>query len=124
VSWPPELGEPLPRASEPTGIYEKLVAYCLNVNHIVGAAEARGFQHVLEIGPGDADYLAAVLADALPDARISQVRDNEPFGVLCEIRVPIAGLRERRERVATVITSWELRHALDRPRLVTAYIGG
>jgi hypothetical protein len=43
--------------------------------------------------------------------------------VLCEVRIGVAGLREHRDRVVSVTTSWELRHAGDRPRLVTAYIG-
>lgn len=52
------------------------------------------------------------------------VRDNAPFGVLCEVRIAIAGLREHRNRTVAVATSWELRHAEDPPRLVTAYIDG
>jgi hypothetical protein len=55
---------------------------------------------------------------------ITDVRDNAPFGVLCEVRIPVAGLREHRDRVAAVTTSWELRQPEDRPRLVTAYIDG
>ena len=39
-----------------------------------------------------------------------------------EVRVPVAGLREHRRRLAIVTTSWELRHSQDRPRLVTAYV--
>jgi hypothetical protein len=36
----------------------------------------------------------------------------------------LAGLRERSNRVVSVETGWHLRHADDRPRLVTAYISG
>ena len=57
-------------------------------------------------------------------APIIDVRDNAPFGVLCEVRIRVAGLREHRDRVVPVTTSWELRHADDSPRLVTAYIDG
>ncbi len=39
-------------------------------------------------------------------------------------RIAVAGLGEHRDRVALVTTSWELRHAGDAPRLVTAYIDG
>jgi hypothetical protein len=46
------------------------------------------------------------------------------YSVLCEVRIPVVGLRQRRDRVAGVTTSWELRHATDLPRLVTAYIDG
>lgn len=57
-------------------------------------------------------------------APITDVRDNAPFGVLCEVRIPVAGLREHRDRIVAVTSSWELRHADDAPRLVTAYIDG
>ncbi len=64
------------------------------------------------------------LRGGLRVARVSDVRDNTPFGILCEVRVPVRGLRERRDRIVAVTTSWELRDADDRPRLVTAYIDG
>ncbi len=57
-------------------------------------------------------------------APITDVRDNAPFGVLCEVSIPVAGLRDHRDRAVAVTTSWELRHADDAPRLVTAYIDG
>jgi hypothetical protein len=57
-------------------------------------------------------------------APVTDVRDNAPFGVLCEIRIPVAGLREHKDRSVAVTTSWELRRPDDPPRLVTAYIDG
>jgi len=118
------VGARLPRADEAIGINEKLAAYCLNLDHDVGGPKARGFQRVLGIEIEDVGYLADALRAGVRDARISAVRDNAPYGVLCEVRLVVAGLRHRRDRVATVITSWELLNALDRPRLVTAYIEG
>lgn len=38
--------------------------------------------------------------------------------------MPVAGLRQRSTRVISVKTGWHLRHADDRPRLVTAYMAG
>ncbi len=99
-------------------------AYCLNAAHEVGGPKAQGFLRILAIGLEDADYLSEELRSGLRVARISDVRDNTPFGILCEVRVPVRGLREHSDRIVTVTTSWELRDADDRPRLVTAYIDG
>jgi hypothetical protein len=124
VSRPPTIGESLPRANEAYGIEAKVTAYCLNLDHEIGGPKAQGFLRILGIGLEDADYLADELRTGLRVARISDVRDNTPFGILCEVRVPVRGLRERSDRIVAVTTSWELRHADDRPRLVTAYIDG
>jgi hypothetical protein len=124
VSWPPAIGEPLPRADDAFGVEGKLAAYCLNRDHELGEAKARGFLQVLGITVGDVEYLAAELLAGVLAAPITSVRDNAPFGVLCEVRIRARGLREHHDRVVEVVTSWELRHDGDPPRLVTAYIGG
>lgn len=124
MPWPPAIGQQLPRADQAFGIREKLGAYCLNVDHEIGGAKARGFQRILGIGLADLDDLTEALRTGVLAAPVTDVRDNTPFGVLCEVRIPVAGLRERRDRVVAVTTSWELRDADDRPRLVTAYIDG
>jgi hypothetical protein len=124
VSWPPTIGERLPRAGEASGVREKLIAYCLNVEHELGGPKASGFQRILGIGLADVEYLANALLAAVREAPITEVRDNAPFGLLCEVRIRVAGLREQRDRAAAVRTVWELRHPDDRPRLVTAYIDG
>lgn len=124
MPWPPTIGERLPRATEAFGIAEKLGAYCLNIDHLVGGPKALGFDRILGIGIADLEYLADALRAGVLQAAITDVRDNAPFGVLCEVCVPVAGLGERSDRVVAVTTSWELRHADDRPRLVTAYIDG
>jgi hypothetical protein len=124
VSWPPIIGEPLPRAEHAFGIEEKLAAYCLNPDHEVGGPKARAFRQALGIGRQDVDYLAEMFRTGIASAVITVVRNNDPFGVLCEVRIPVTGVREHRDRVVDVTTSWELRHAGDAPRLVTAYVGG
>lgn len=124
MSWPPAISEPLPRADDAFGIEEKLASYCLNPDHEIGGPKAAAFQRALGIGLADVEYLADALRTGILDAQITAVRDNAPFGVLCEVRIPVASLRERRDRLVTVTTSWELRRSGDRPRLVTAYIDG
>lgn len=101
-----------------------MTAYCLSLDHEIGGPKAQGFLRILGIGLGDADHLVAELREGVQVARISDVRDNTPFGILCEVRVPVRGLREHNDRIVAVTTSWELRDANDRPRLVTAYIDG
>jgi hypothetical protein len=124
VSWPPRIGEILPHADSVLGIEEKLSAYCLNLDHEIGGPKARAFQRILGIGLSNVDYLAEALREGVLREPILDVRDNAPFGVLCEVRIPVAGRRQRRDRVAAVITAWELRHQDAAPRLVTAFIGG
>lgn len=84
--------------------------------------KAEGFRLILGIGRGDLEYLARALEEAARAASVVNVRDNAPFGVLCEARVDIQGIHDRAQRGASVTTAWELRHAEDSPRLVTAFI--
>ncbi len=118
------IGQRLPGAEQGAGIGEKLAAYCLNLDHEIGGPKARGFQRILGIGIADLEYLAETLRTGVLAAPITDVRDNAPFGVLCEVRIPVAGLREHHDRIVAVTSSWELRNADDAPRLVTAYIDG
>lgn len=124
MSWPPTLGDRLPHATEAYGIKEKLQAYCLNLDHEVGGPKAQGFQRILGIDQRDLEYLAGALRRGVLHAPVTDVRDNSPFGVLCEVRIPIAGRREHHARVMAVTTSWEIREPDALPRLVTAYING
>jgi hypothetical protein len=122
VSWPPAIGHPLPRGAHAFGVEEKLRAYCLNPDHEVGGAKARAFERALGIRVADVTYLARSVENAARQAPITAVRNNAPFGVLCEVSVPVSGVRERSGREVDVKTVWEIRWPDDRPRLVTAYI--
>jgi hypothetical protein len=124
VSWPPLVGDPLPRAAEAYGITEKLVTYSLNIDHRSGGPKAKGFAQILGITIADVDYLADTLRREVLDAVITDVRDNAPFGFVCGVRLPVTGLRERNDRVIVIKSAWHLEHADDRPRLVTTYISG
>lgn len=62
MSWPPTIGEPLPRASDAHGITDKLAAYCLDLAHEVGGPKARGFAQILGIGIADIAYLRCTWA--------------------------------------------------------------
>jgi len=79
----------------------------LNLDHEIGGPKAQAFQRILGIELADVDYLAEALQAGVRRAPIS---DNALFGVLCEVRIPVAGLREHQDRVVAVTTAWELRH--------------
>lgn len=62
------------------------------------------------------------MLDGARELPVSEVRENPPFGLNCNIVVPVRGLGKHAVRVAPVRTSWELRYEGDRPRMGTAYI--
>ena len=98
MSWPPTIGEIPPQAEAAFGIREKLSACCLNPAHEIGGPKAQRFAQMLGIGLTDVDYVAEALQAGVLDARVTDVRDNAPFGVLCEVRIPVTGLRARGPR--------------------------
>ena len=122
MTWPPKIGKLLPRAEDAYNVHEKLRDYSLNLAHDVGGNKAAGFLQILGISSAHAEYLAAALLDGVRELPVAAVRDNAPFGLNCNVIVPVRGLGERAGRVANVLTSWEFRHEGDRPRLVTAFI--
>ena len=121
VTWPPRIGDPLPRASEALGIRHKLTTYCLNAANEFGAAKARGFALILEITIDDVDYLEAAILNAIPTAPVAAVRDCAPHGVNCVVEVPIRGRRKKSARTINVRTVWRIAAPGDRPRLTTAF---
>jgi hypothetical protein len=86
VSWPPQIGELLPRAQDAYGVHEKLVDYSLKAGHPRGKAE--GFARVLAVTADDLEYVA--------EALLSGVRTTP---------CPAFGLRERTASIAR--SSWK-----------------
>jgi hypothetical protein len=122
VAWPPKIGELLPSVDDAYGVHEKLGDYSLKLSHASGGPKAEGFARVLAIRSDDLDYLAGDLIAGARTEPISEVRDRGENGVLCEVVMPVRGLGDRADRVARVLTSWEIRWEGDPPRLVTAFI--
>jgi hypothetical protein len=122
VSWPPQVGELLPRAEDSYGVHEKLARYSLNPQHDDGGAKAAGFAKVLGITSDDLEYLASVLIAGVREHPVTEVRDRGEHGMHCRVIVPVRGLGERAGRSATVRTVWEIDDESDAPRMVTAYI--
>jgi hypothetical protein len=122
VSWPPSIGELLPRAGDACGIESKLRAYSLNQQHETGSHKARVFRRMLGIALDDVEYLTDQLSTGVLGVSIIATRDNAPYGVLCEVLVPVTGIGAAVGRTVSVTTSWEYRSPEDAPRLVSAYI--
>jgi hypothetical protein len=122
VTWPPEIGELLPRAADAYGVREKLTRYSLNPDHDDGGPKADAFARILGITAADLDYLARALLVGVQHHPIAEVRDRAEFGMQCRVIVPVRGLGQHAERVMNVRTAWEILRDGDAPRLVTAYI--
>lgn len=121
MSWPPRVGEVMPRAEEASGVRWKLASYSLNPEHERGGPKARGFERILGVTIDDLDYLGAAIESGIAEQAVTAVRDNEPFGFLCEVNVPVRGIGQEAPTV-DVTTAWELLSPEAPPRLVSAYI--
>jgi len=122
VAWPPKIGELLPRAEDAYGVHEKLAGYSLNLDHPGPGKKAEGFARVLAITAEDLAHVAEVLLRGIRTTSVSRVRSAGQYGFHCEVIVPVRGLRDRADRVASVLTAWQIRRDGDPPRLITAYI--
>lgn len=103
---------------------EKLTGYSLDTSHESGGPKARGFELILGITIRDIDYLEGAIQTGILMAPISGVRVRPPYGVHCEVRVPVRGLGAKSGRVIEVRTVWELTDPDTAPRLINAYITG
>jgi len=120
VSWPPQIGALLPRAEDAHGVEEKLLNYSLKAGHPRRKAEA--FARALAVTAEDLEYLAKALLSGVRKTPVSGVRSAGVHGFHCEVIVQVRGLRDRADRVANVLTAWQIRWDGDPPRLITAYI--
>jgi hypothetical protein len=85
VSWPPQIGDLLPRAEDAYGVREKLVDYSLKAGHPRGKAE--GFARALAVTADDLDYIADALLSGLRTTPMSGVRPAGVHGFHCEVIV-------------------------------------
>jgi hypothetical protein len=122
TSWPPRVGESLPRGGAAVGLRRKLATYSLDATHEDGGPKAKGFERILAIAIEDIDYLEGAIQTGILIVPISSVRDSPPWGVSCVVVVPVRGLGERSGRVVDVRTVWLLTGADHRPRMTTAFL--
>jgi hypothetical protein len=112
TGWPPQVGEPLPRAADCWYEPVKLERWIL-------AARGHGneWAKVLHVGPDDIDVVWAAIAAAILPAPVSKVIDTGEHGVNCRVDVALT----IGERSAPVRTAWNYADAASAPRLVSAY---
>jgi hypothetical protein len=112
MGWPPQPGEPLPRASacwhEPIKFEEWILA---------PRGHGHEWQQVFEVGPEDRERVWQALASAANTAAIVEVRDRGADGVACGIREHVV----IGKRSAMVTMSWHYEDSGAAPRLATAY---
>ena len=113
MSWPPNVGEPLPRAGDAWYEQIKLEGWIL-------AERGHGpeWKRVFHVGVEDSGRVWQAIAMAVPHTRVATVRDRGADGIVCGVEVerPIGG------RTAPVTLSWHYANEVAAPRLVTAYI--
>lgn len=112
MNWPPEPGEPLPRAKACWHESIKFEEWIL-----APRGHGREWQQVFGVDPGDRERVWQALASAARTAAIVEVRDRDSLGVVCGIRerVTIGKLS------AMVTMSWHYEDFSAAPRLATAY---
>jgi hypothetical protein len=119
--WPPAVGEPMPRAAEAFGVRVKLQTYSLDPTNDAGAPKARGFERILGVTIKEIGYLEGAIYTGVLVVPVSSLRDNPPWGINCEVIVPVRGIDQKSERVVNMRTAWLLAGAAP-PRLVNAYL--
>jgi len=122
MSWPPSIGEPLPRAAEAVGIRKKLTDYSLNLAHERGGPKALGFQRILGITLEDADYLEVEIRAGILSKPVKSVRPAIPTGFNCLVEVPVRGLGPQYNRLIAVRTAWLISEPGAPPRMTTAFL--
>lgn len=112
MGWPPQIGEPLPRAADAWCVPEKWVAWIL-AEHGHGTE----WRTVLGIEAGEWERAWEALKEALREATVETVRLPDAGGVGCGVTVNLAiGARG-----APVTSAWHYAAEGTAPRLVTAY---
>lgn len=95
---------------------EKLVGYCLNLNHSSGKHKARVFASALGIKADNAEDLRQLIAQAAVEGEVVQ-QDSTVFGQLYKVDWVII------DRDSVVLrTLWEIRTGQSAPRLISAFI--
>ncbi len=76
------------------------------------------FARILGITAANLDHLTRQLLEGIRGIPVSGIRDGGEHGMHCQVIVRVRGLGEHTNRVANVLTAWEIRWDGDAPRLV------
>ena len=110
MTWPPRIGDPLPRAEYAWHEQRKLEWILGKEGH------GREWARVFRVESEDMARIWWVIATAMQRAAIMEVRES-PYGITCGVEV---GLTINDRRSLTLI-SWHYADEIAVPRLVTAY---
>jgi hypothetical protein len=111
VSWPPRVGDALPRATSAWYTQRKL-------DWILGDEGHGGeWKRVFHVAPSDSAKVSEAIANATLGSTITVVRDRFPFGLICGIEVDL----EIDDRNALTTISWHYAIEIAAPKLVTAF---
>ena len=97
--------------------HQKLVGYCLNLNHGDGRHKARVFKSALNLDIDDVDELKAALLEAVIENDAVPEKRNQ-YGQKYVIDFPMT----REEKTAMIHSVWIVRNQENFPRLVTCYV--
>jgi hypothetical protein len=111
VPWPPEFGDPLPRAASAWYTQSKLGWILGNKGH------GPEWGKVFRVTASDSTQVWEAIASASLESTIQVVRDRSPFGVTCGIEVDL----EINDRGAPTTIAWHYAIEIAPPRLVTAF---
>lgn len=112
MTWPPKVGDPLPRAAEAWFEPAKWSEWIL-----AGRGHGPQWATVLHVDLGDVDLVWEVISRRVLADPVSRVRDLGTYGLNCEVNVRV-GVRRRSAPVRTI---WHYAAPSDQPRLVSAY---
>jgi hypothetical protein len=108
----PEIGQPLPRASDTYAAPEKWRGWILAAH-----GHLPEWARVFDVGADDGGRIWSAITEAILDAPVSTVRDRARHGVVCGVEVELT----INDRTARVATAWHYIDDEAAPRLVTAY---
>jgi hypothetical protein len=112
MGWPPQLGEPLPRAAHCWYERIKVDGWILDPG-----GHGPEWERVFQVTVVDREKVWSALAVAIADLPILEVRDRGGNGIVCGVRGEIT----IGKRSAPVTMSWHYAAPDSAPRLVTAY---
>jgi hypothetical protein len=112
VGWPPDIGEPFPRAQDAWFEWVKLEDWIFGER-----GHGSEWAHVFRIGLDDWRLVWDASVEATAGARVEEIRDRSPFGFACGawIQLTLKG------RKSLVKISWHYPEEGAAPRLITAY---
>ena len=107
----------LPGGRNPIIDREKLLGYCLSVEHPRGKFKARVFRSVLGVTAENLELLVAALREAAAE-NDAEAGPSDRFGDRYVVDFELAGP----SGTATVRSAWILRHGESTPRLTSCYV--